>query len=133
MPYPYLAGQETPFPGLPIVIINRKTGSQTGVFDVMIDTGADATLVPVQVLRSIGATMPRRTARLRSLWGEYRQVQVILVDMDIAGERLAAVEVVADDRGEDILLGRNVLNKLILLLDGPNKQTDLLKRRPRRV
>ena len=49
--------------------------------------------------------------------------------MEIAGQRLPAVEVAADDLGEDILLGRNVLNKLILLLDGPRAQAGVLTRR----
>jgi hypothetical protein len=29
-----------------------------------------------------------------------------------------------------IILGRNVLNRLILLLDGPNELADVLERRP---
>jgi hypothetical protein len=33
-----------------------------------------------------------------------------------------------DDR--EIVLGRNALNQLILLLDGPNQQMDILDRRP---
>jgi hypothetical protein len=30
-------------------------------------------------------------------------------------------------------LGRNILNQLILLLDGPGQQTDILERRPSRL
>jgi hypothetical protein len=41
-----------------------------------------------------------------------------------------AVEVIADETGSAILLGRNFLNRLILLLDGPNQQSDILLRRP---
>ena len=41
-----------------------------------------------------------------------------------------AVEVIADETGSTILLGRNFLNRLILLLDGPNQQSDILLRRP---
>ena len=33
---------------------------------------------------------------------------------------------------EEIVLGRNVLNMLILLLEGPIEQTSILERRPRR-
>lgn len=33
---------------------------------------------------------------------------------------------------EEIVLGRNVLNMLILLLEGPTHQTTVLERRPRR-
>jgi hypothetical protein len=51
--------------------------------------------------------------------------------LDIAGHHLPGVEVVADDLAADVLLGRNVLNRLILLLDGPDGMTDVLPRRPR--
>ena len=51
----------------------------------------------------------------------------------VAGELLPAVPVVADRRGKEIILGRNVLNKLILLLDGLHQQTDVLTRRPRHL
>ncbi len=43
---------------------------------------------------------------------------------------LPGVLVAADDQGSDVLLGRNVLNKLILLLDGPASQVDLFSSRP---
>jgi hypothetical protein len=33
---------------------------------------------------------------------------------------------------EDVLLGRNVLNRLILLLDGPGALADVLSKRPGR-
>jgi hypothetical protein len=46
---------------------------------------------------------------------------------------LPAIEVVADDISDQVLLGRNALNKLILLMDGPRQQTDVLKRRPARL
>jgi len=38
--------------------------------------------------------------------------------------------VVGDEQGQEILLGRNVLNKLIVLLDGPGRQADVLVHRP---
>lgn len=41
------------------------------------------------------------------------------VDMGVGSLRLPAVEVVGDEQGDEIILGRNVLNRLRLLLDGP--------------
>ena len=43
---------------------------------------------------------------------------------------LPSVIVVGDDQGSEVLLGRNVLNKLILLLDGQSRETELLEQRP---
>jgi predicted aspartyl protease len=98
----------------------------------LIDTGADGTLVPSQLLDTIRADELHHT-RLRSLWGEARMVRIFLVDLQIGDQVLPSVEVVADDAGSEILLGRNVLNSLILLLDGVHEQTDLLTRRPVRL
>ncbi len=48
------------------------------------------------------------------------------------GNRSIPLEVIADEQSEAILLGRNVLNRLILLLDGPAQETDVLATRRRR-
>jgi hypothetical protein len=42
------------------------------------------------------------------------------------GLRLADVFVVGDEQGDETVLGRNVLNRLRLLLDGPVRLTDIL-------
>jgi len=129
MPYPYDTTFAWSFPSLPVVIHQIEGGAGTLPLPALIDTGADAILIPTVHLRAIQAD-EIYTTRLRGHWGEWRSVAVHLVDLEIAGLRLPAVEVVADDLGEDVLLGRNALNKLILLLDGPRGQTDVLTRRP---
>ena len=48
-------------------------------------------------------------------------VDIILFD----NLRLPNLEVVADDSDSTIILGRNVLNKLNLQLDGPNEAVNL--------
>ena len=70
---------------------------------------------------------------MRSQWGEARTVSIYLVDLEVAGHLLPAVEVIADERENEFLLGRNVLNRLILLVDGPRERTDILTRRPVRL
>ena len=132
MPYPYETGFAWPFPALPVVIHEIEGGAATESLPALVDTGADATLVPAEHLRAIQAGAVY-TARVRSHWGEWHPAVVYLVDLDVRGQRLPGVEVVADEAGDRVLLGRNVLNKLILLLDGPARQTDVLKRRPSRL
>lgn len=69
-------------------------------------------------LRNILAPALTET-RISSHWGEWRIVQLFLIDLEINGLRLPGVFVVGDEQGDRIILGRNVLNKLRLLLDGP--------------
>ena len=67
-------------------------------------------------------------ARIRSHWGEWRYVQTFTVDIGVSTLRLPAIEVVGDEEGDEIILGRNLLNKLRLLLDGHAEQVALLDR-----
>ena len=84
----------------------------------LVDTGADATLIPVRHLQAIGA---RRVFEMsmRSQWGEQRTVFLYLVDVRIANITLPGLYVVGDEWGAEVILGRDVLNRLRLMLDGP--------------
>lgn len=119
-----------PFPRLPVVLSQPDMPSYVKL-PGLIDTGADATLAPIAHLLHVDAVELYR-ARLRSHWGELRSVSVYLVDLSVAGHVLPGVEVVGDELTSDILLGRNVLNRLILLLDGPSGNVDVLPYRTRR-
>jgi len=43
---------------------------------------------------------------------------------------LPGIVVVGDDQGQEIILGRTVLNKIILLLDGPQTTLHILSQTP---
>jgi len=60
---------------------------------------------------------------LRSQWGERRQVFLYLIDLHIGTILLPAVYVVGDDLGDEFIIGRDVLNRLRIALDGPNLTT----------
>ena len=123
MSYPYLDTHYPPIPALEI-----RMGYPGGTLDLgplmaIVDTGADGTLVPQWLIDEIEAPFID-DVRIRSHWGEWRNVQLFTVDLGIGKLRLPAVEVVGDEQGEEIILGRNVLNRLKLLLDGPAGQVE---------
>ena len=126
-----------PAPALKVRISAPFEPTRTDLLPALIDTGGDFTLVPLSWLLQINAPEVR-WAYLRGLWGERRQVTLYLVDLHLDTGVLAGIEVIGADDDEEpvedreVILGRNVLNKLILLLDGPNEQTDILERRPLR-
>jgi predicted aspartyl protease len=88
------------------------------------DTGADGTLIPQSLLDQIGAPIVDDT-RIRSHWGDWRRVLVLTVDIGVGDALLPAVDVVGDDVGDEIIVGRNVLNKLRLLFDGLAQQVQV--------
>lgn len=96
-----------------------------GPLAALIDTGADGSLVPVRYLRAIPSLAPVDRRWLRSHWGESRMVRLYLVDVEVAGIRLPDIEVVADSVGDEVVLGRNALNRLRLVLDGPKQVIDI--------
>jgi hypothetical protein len=63
---------------------------------------------------------------VRGYTGGRRNVRTYLVDVDVAGLTLPGIEVVGDDAADQVLIGRDVLNKLRLLLDGPGQRTEIL-------
>jgi len=95
----------------------RATGQSVTV-QAIIDTGADGTLVPIAFLNRVGARRVFETG-LRSQWGERRRVFLYLADIHVGPVVLPGMYVVGDEVGQETILGRNVLNHLRLLLDGP--------------
>jgi predicted aspartyl protease len=124
MKYPYDTHYEPPFPTVQVILDNIEDGEKTGRLPGLLDTGADGSMVPVDVLRQILAPAISES-RIRSHWGEWRSVQLFVVDIVIDGLRLPGVWVVGDEQGDEIVLGRNVINMLRILLDGPANQTDV--------
>lgn len=129
MPHRYNPNSVWPFLTLPVTLYPREGTNGTSTIEAQIDTGADVTIVPNYLLDEIGTTEIFPT-QIRSHWGERRRVNMHFIDMEVAGQRLPGVNVVADEQGDTVLLDRSILNRLLLLLDGPGRQTDVLTRRP---
>lgn len=127
MKFPFDATYDPPFPAIEVVLRNDDRDRRTDVLPALLDTGSDGTLVPVDRLWEIRAT-PLSDARIRSHWGEMRRVQLFSVDIQIDQVVLPSVVVVGDEQGDEIILGRNVLNKLTAVLDGPRNSTEIRAR-----
>lgn len=108
-----------PAPVLEIRLALPSESFAVGPLTALLDTGADATVVPLRHIRALGAEVSDRRY-VRSLWGNRRAVERYLLDMEVAGLRLTDIEVVADDTDEEMIVGRDVLNRLRIMLDGPS-------------
>ena len=60
------------------------------------------------------------------VWQDKRNAYVYEVDIRIGEIVLPAIDVAGDRVSDQILLGRNVLNKLDLRLEGPKQRTHML-------
>lgn len=125
MKFPYDESYWPAFPAAYVVVSNAEADLRTERAMALLDTGSDGSLVPIALLREVLAP-PIAEARIRSHWGEWRRVQLFVVDIELNGFLLPGVIVVGDDQGDEIVLGRDVLNKFRLLLDGPAASAEIL-------
>lgn len=117
------------FPPIPVLDISFSAPEQEawqGPYEAFIDSGADFTIVPAKLLDTQNLSIVG-TATLRSQWEDRIAVNIYEVDLKIGESVLPYVDIAADPQGEEILLGRNVLNELDLRLEGPHLRTHLLE------
>ncbi|MEW5868605.1 MAG: hypothetical protein AB1894_04965 [Chloroflexota bacterium] len=125
MKYPYNRQTTPPIPVIEVFLSLPGESQKVGPLPGFIDTGADGTLIPASYLEQIHAAFVDE-AMLRSQWGEWRPAVLYLLDIEVGGQTLPGIYVVGDELGDEIILGRNILNRLRLLLDGPAAMTQLL-------
>ena len=111
-------------PVLPVRLGAPETQPTAGPYQAQLDTGADISVMPRDILLSIQAPSLFE-AQLRSPWGETHPLVIYMVDLLIEEHLLAGVQVAADELTDELILGRNVLNKLPVFLDGPQRQTHI--------
>jgi predicted aspartyl protease len=104
-------------PVVEVILTNPVTENQIAVEGVLVDSGADGTIVPLQILKQIQA---RRvdTVNMRPMRGPMYRVDVYEVELRIGSFRVPKAQVVADPQNEGMILGRNVLNQFIVTLNG---------------
>ena len=131
--FPYSADCEPSCPVLPLRVALPLGGAGVGLVAV-VDTGADMTLIPEPVARILGLPVISQI-RVAGVTGTAEGADVFAAAIELAGKNLL-VEVVAF--GEETIVGRDLLNRLVLRLDGPGKLLDIraartLRRRRKRA
>ncbi|MCS6909138.1 MAG: aspartyl protease family protein [Anaerolineales bacterium] len=130
MSRPFDADYTPPAPMLQVQLARRGEGPRLGPALAFVDTGADVTFMPRDWLDELEAT-EIDVVRVRGIFGESRSALLYKVDLIVEGQRLPNINVIALSSSSEIILGRNVLNRLVLLLDGPGQTTDVLSQRPK--
>lgn len=114
------------FPAFPILelrVAGNDSGSEREITG-LIDTGSDATQIPLSILRSIGAReIDRRW--VQDLAGIRYRVAVFGVRVLIGDNALPLMEVVGRAGTDEVIIGRDILNQLIVTLNGLAYMTDI--------
>ena len=104
-------------------VVLRDPGSGTAVSDVpmLLDTGADVTLIPKSAVSELGLSAgSEESYELIAFDGSRSLAQAIRIDLIFLKKTFKGRFLVVDQ--EWGLLGRDVLNHLSLLFDGPRLQ-----------
>lgn len=120
---PYHRGFTPPAPALDVWVGHPARAGRTVQLCAKLDTGADTTVVPNGIVQRLGLTA-RSYAWLRSYDGSYSRRPVYYARLDLSGFVLFAVRCVAAER-DTVLLGRNVLNRFTITLDGKRLTFDI--------
>lgn len=116
-------------PAMPVLAIGLsrpRRKEATVELEAIIDTGADGTLIPLEILEQAGAQYVD-SAHIRGVTGHRELVELYLVTIHIGEYRIHAVRAGALTDSEDAILGRNVLNQLNLLLNGLAGVTEVME------
>jgi hypothetical protein len=117
--YNYNRQVEPPAPFVHVVL-TRPDGSGPPVeWPAQLDSGADRTVIPTEVTQMM-TLAETGLMRVAGLGGEPQPMPVYLVQLAVRGLRQAHVEVISVPGEAYVLLGRDVLNRHRVLLDGPS-------------
>ena len=105
-----LTGNFPPIPVLDVVLSAPASDHWSGSFTAIVDSGADFTIIPLVLIKSLDAPVIR-PAVLSSQWRDRRSVYVYKVDIRVGEIILPAVDVAGDPFSDEIILGRNVLTE----------------------
>lgn len=91
----------------------------------LLDSGADGTMIPVNVLRQIGARY-QETRAMRAVSGVRQTVDLYLVTVQIGSHKLRGIRAAAVTVGSEVILGRDVLNHLVVTFNGLAGMTEIV-------
>ena len=107
-------------PSMPMVdlSIGLPLTEPTVGLQAIVDSGADATMIPVEYLRQIGARRSRK-ALMRGVTGDGALVDLFAVAVQLGSYQQRFLEVVGVTDSDEAIVGRDVLNHLMVTLNGP--------------
>lgn len=115
-------------PAMPVVDINigRAMSTASLALKALVDSGADATLIPINFLQEI------QTRRSRKIWmrgtaGVRALVDLYQISLQLGPFAQTLLEEVGSTQNNEVIVGRYVLNYLSVTLNGPAYTVEVLE------
>jgi hypothetical protein len=113
-------------PAMPVVDIEigRAMAETSLAVTALVDSGADATMIPIGYLRQIHARRSRKTW-MRGTTGERMLIDLYPISIQLGPFAQAHLEAVGDTQNDEVIVGRDVLNHLSVNLNGPANAVEI--------
>jgi predicted aspartyl protease len=125
--FAYDSRLDPPAPVVPVRVAGR-IGEDAAMLSMLVDTGADATLVPTRIVHRLGLPAVDVVA-VSGVDGLKQRATVHLASVEV-GELRVSARIIA--YADEAILGRDALNQAIVTLDGPSLTIALQPATPRR-
>jgi hypothetical protein len=115
-------------PAMPVVDIEigRAMDAASLALKAVVDSGADATIIPVHSLQEIRARRSRKMW-LRGSAGGRVLVDLYQVSLQLGPFAQMFLEVVGSTQNDEVIVGRDVLNHLTVTLNGPAHSVEVFE------
>ncbi len=113
-----------PAPVMLAVIRHPDSGESLSNIPMLIDSGADATLLPRKAVEMLGIVGTGERYQLLAFDGTTSESEAIRADLILVARRFRGRFLMID--AEIGVIGRDVLNHLRILLDGPKLNWELV-------
>lgn len=124
---PYLHDYDFTYaPSAPVaeIVVSSDLNITAITLVALLDSGADATMLPFSVLEQIQAEV-LETRYLRTVTGKRTIVELYRVSLQLGPYHFHAVRAIATNSLDEVILGRDVLNQLIVTLNGLAAVTEI--------
>ena len=114
---------DPPAPSAQVTLRNPDNGVTQSDVPMLLDSGADVTLIPQTAAELLGiATISDKRYELTSFDGSVSLAPVVRLELLFCGRTFRGQFLLIDQAWG--ILGRNILNTIPILLDGPNLAWD---------
>jgi hypothetical protein len=106
-------------PAMPVVTlaIGKPDAAAAFTLSALVDSGADATMIPIHYLQQVGA-IKRQLVFIRTVSGKRAGAHFYTVSLQLAHYQRQRIEVVGNQATAETIIGRDLLNHLVVTLDG---------------
>lgn len=112
-----------PAPFVDVEVNNYDADGEPLLLTAQLDSGADASMMPVAILEQVGARF-EATQFAHDFSGQTHMVDLYSAAITLAG-RTFYLRVIAQEDSSEGIIGRDVLNHMVVTLNGPAASTEI--------